>query len=1053
MSDGHGANTPISSGFAFVFIKPILATLLGGLMLGAGLFSASSMVKEGQPDLDIPIATVQTTWVGASPEMVEKQVTNELERAVKSVENVKKVTSTSRRSFSLVTVEFSATASVDGSLQRLRDEVSKVEAKLPADADKPSVEAVRLIDRPIVSFNLYGNIDDALLSKLAHRLKDGLEKLQGVREAEISGARDEIVSVLLHPERATELNLAPHSVAASISAANTDSPLGDLEHPEFRANFELKSRFTSIAELEALVVRRTTAQSVPITLGEVSDIRRDLERPTVRTSLSQKGTSFTKAVAINIFKAPGVDTVRLVERAAEYLENAQRTWSDWPDAVKLARLDDDTESIQQSLSSTLENAGQAMVVVFLVLLLMLTWREALVAGLAIPVTFLASLAGLNLLGYTLNEMVLVGMILALGLLVDVFILVMEGMHDALYEDNATFPQAVRRTVSLYALPAFAGQMTTVLALVPLFAIGGNAGKFIQIIPATIIVCLIASFLVAFLVALPLSRAVLSSTSADLSAVDKLTHRLSAVLTRWIRDVVVASKVRAAAFVVGAVAALFVAFSGAGYLDFVLFPKSDDPKVGVTLELGPYAALDDTAQAAALVGQFLKKQPEVTAVTQYVGRASPLASRTGATEQENLAGFSASLVPLSDRAQSSHVLTEKWRPEIEKLLRPFAGVATEMHVKTGGASSGAPIQLIVSGPEQGRLRDYAGDVKRVLAATSGVTEATDDMGLPQTSVTARPRVELLDLFGLSATDVAQQARYWLSTTDVGTYDRPGTQEPLDIVMSMRWPSKKGLEGSPERWNELAQMGVVDTRGRRHALWDLAHLRIEDTLAELRHRDGDRAVTVSGYLGDRSAASVMQELQPKLDALTKTWLGEYTLTSSGESEDTAETFADVPFALLMAVFLVFAVLALLFVSFRQPLIILASIPMALIGTLLGFFLADIPFSFPAMVGVIALIGIVVNDAIVMVETMNERLGEGLSVKDAAARGAADRLRPIVSTTLTTVGGMIPLAISSPMWMPIAMAITFGLLGATLVAFMVIPALFALVTPEGHRGADSY
>lgn len=1051
-----GANhpTPAPNGtFSFFFVKPVLGTLLLMLFLVGGLFSVQSMVREGAPDLEIAIATVITTYPGASPELVEKQVTNELERKIKGVEGVKKLTSTTRHSVSIITVEFSTSVALQPALDALRAEVSKAESTLPSDAEKPVVEAVRLIDRPVVTFALFsdgGFVDDAILSDLAERLEDGLERLPGIRKAEVSGARQEMVTVLLNPARVAEMGLSPSKIAQIVEGSNVEQPLGKFENSSLTADLELKARFRSVAELDRLVVGRTPQSNAPIRLGDVADIRRDLEHQSVRTSLSVKGGPFGKSVAIDVFKGPSQDTVRLVASAAEYLEGVQRTWADWPEAVKVARIGDETESIEDILSSTLDSAWQACLIVFFVLLLLLTWREALVAGIAIMVTFVGAIFVLDLLGNTLNQMVLIGMILALGLLVDVFILVMEGLHDGLFSERMTFPQAAKKTVKLYAVPAFAGQMTTILALVPLFAIGGTAGKFISIIPTAIVTSLLVSFVVAFLIALPLSRIVLkAAVGQDESLVDRLTKKASAGLGRWLTRNVVATKGRSWLWLIAVSGMLWTSCQAASFLDFELFPKDDARVAGMTVELGPYAKLDDTAKAATLLGDFLRSQPEVSSVSSYLGRSSPQAGgRGGATVSENLGGFSLEFLPLEQRTEPAFKIVNRWRPKMEALMAEIPSARLEMHVQRGGPTSGSPIELVIVGDNLAGIKDRAAEVKKLLLATNGVTEVLDDVGLPVTTVVTRPRIETLDRYGLTAGDVARQVRAWVAGVTVGSFDRAGTREPIDIFVGMQWPSRAGLEGPPQSWEELAQVQVSDNKGRTYPLNSLVHTSVEQSGQKVNHRGGQRAIVVSAELGDRSAADAMKELQPKLDALVKTWPSEFQLKTGGESESTAETFADVPLAVVMALLLVFATLALVFGRFAQPLIILVAVPIAVMGTLFGFFFADIPFSFPATIGVIALIGIVVNDTIVMVETMNLRLHQGASLIEASALGASDRLRPIVSTTLTTIGGMIPLAISMPFWAPLAMAVVFGLMSSTVFAFIVVPALYRLVTkPIDH------
>lgn len=1039
--------------FDFVFVKPVLATLLAVTMVLLGVVAMKTMVKEGMPEVEIPTAVVTTVWPGASAELVEKEVTSELERSLRSLDRVKKVRSASMNGVSLIQVDFEATAPSEASIQKVRDEVSVVEASLPPDAEKPRVEQVRVSDRPIVGFVLHGAVDDAVLGRLALDLEKGLERLTGMRDADPSGDREEIVQVLLHPGRMDELGLSTSDIAGVIDRANVDASVGRLDDAAMKGSVDVEGRFDSLEDLGSVTVARSRKAQTPVRLEQVADIRRDLEPVSQRAAISEAGAPFEKAVIINLFRGAAVDTVRLVQAAADYLAEREAR-ADWPHGVTVTRIDDETETIEGELGETLVNTGQSVVVVFVVLLLLLSWREALVAGLAIPVTFLGVLAVLQIAGYTLNQLVLVGLIIALGLLVDVFILVMEGMHEAVVVEGLRFAPAVRKTVKSYALPALAGQMTTILALVPLFMVGGSAGKFIQVIPTTVITALAVSFVVAFFCTLPLSRFVLKVHGRHApSMVDRVTDALSRRLARALRGSVVRSRLVSLLFVIGAMATLPLALRTASLLDFELFPKADKPRVGLTIELEPNAELDDAEAVGEAVGEYLRAQPELRSVARYVGRKSPMSTGTlGLTESERYVGFTAQLVPLKERDLAAYELVERWRPDLEKILGRFPGAQLELHSKSGGVGSGAPVQVILKGDGVADLRRAMEVVKPIVEQTAGVSEVTDDLGPAERGFALVPRREVYDLYGLTPQGVAGQLRYSLDHNVVATFDRDGTDEPLDVRLGMRWASQGGMLGSPGNAAEVLGVSVVDGRGRRRSLEQLHDVRIKEASAVVSHLDGDRSLTIGAQLTGRSATSVAAELGPKLEEAQRRFPAGVHLRLGGESEDTAETFADVPAAFAAAVFFVFAILALLFASFRQPLIILAIVPMGLVGTLFGFYAIDMGLSFPAVVGIIALVGIVVNDSIVMVEAMNEHLAQGLSVAAAAARGASVRLRPIISTSLTTIGGLVPLAVADPTWKPLASAVVFGLLGSTVMAFVITPALFNLLTTSRRAVGDA-
>jgi multidrug efflux pump subunit AcrB len=527
--------------------------------------------------------------------------------------------------------------------------------------------------------------------------------------------------------------------------------------------------------------------------------------------------------------------------------------------------------------------------------------------------------------------------------------------------------------------------------------------------------------------------------------------LSALLARVLQQTTLSSRLASIAVVVLCAAALVVSFRMAALLDFELFPKSDNPRVGLTVQLEPDADLDQAKAVGEAVGDYLRTRSGVETVARYVGRKSPMSTATmGQTEGERFLGFTAQLVDLEKRSWPAYELVESWREGLITLLRDFPGATLELHTVAGGVGSGAPVQVVLTGDSVSDLRRAAEETRAVLLSTPGVSEVTDDLGVAEPGFGLIPKKDLLDLYGLTPDAIAGQLRYSVGHAEVTTYDREGTKEPLGVRMGLKWPSQKGMLGSPGSMSEARGVSIVDKTGRLHALGALTEVNLKDASSVITHRDGDRSVTVGASTAGSTATAVIDLAKPELEALAKGWGDKVRLKIGGESEDAAETFADVPGAFGMAVGLIFSVLALLFVSFRQPFVILMVIPMALVGTFVGFYFTGMSLSFPAVIGIIALVGIVVNDAIVMVEAMNNRIDEGLPLREATARGAADRLRPILSTTLTTAGGMIPLALSDPTWMPLASAIVFGLIAATGVAFLLIPTLFFLLTPESRSTA---
>lgn len=1029
----------------FLFLRPTLGLLIVAISTLGGALALTGMVKESTPDLEVPIATIETRWPGADPETIDREVTAEIEKELKSLDGLRKLRSASFSSFSVITVEFDPAIELSDAMARLREKIDDAESELPSDAEAPVVTQKSVTDTPVISLAIFGEVEPTLLGRTASRLQARLERVEGVNEVDLSGHREEIIRIRLLQARLAALGLSPATVRDRIQGENRDQPWDRFEGATISATMRLYGRFRSVEDLRDLPVARLATGRV-VRLAEVAEVRRDLEREVSTVALSWKGAPYRASVDVGIKKIPGFDTLEVIERVRSAVDE-QTSRPDWPHGLEVAFTADQSEAIDDDLSAVASNAWQAMVGVFLVLFVVLSWREALIAGLAIPVTFMLSLAIVWWLGHTLNQVVVVGLVLALGLLVDVFILMMEGMHEGIFGQRRSFDDAALATVRAYAAPAFAGQMTTILAMAPLLAIGGLAGKFIRIVPETAITTLVVSFVVALLCTVPLSRLLLAGVAGGKTQptlVDRLTERLGRRLEAFTLRATVASRRHALAWVAGSFAILAVALAAGTSLPVEMFPKDDGRELGITVELPPDAPLVDAQRCATRLGEVLREQPYFQSVTRFAGAKSPMATPSVAdaltpTRDTYLVGFSAYFVARGARERPAYAYVDELRSLLTPHLDACAGGTLVFTPRVGGTSSEDPIQVVVQADDLNLQRSIAREVVARLGRIDGAVDPRDTMGPARTDVKALPRREALDFHQLSLADVAYQIRVAMTDDVLGQFPQDGGDDDLDIRMGTAWPSRDGALGGPSSVQEAATLAVITRDGTSLPLFSLVDLEVGETPLVIGRDSGERAVTIKARTQGRTAGEVLAELRPWLEEQEAVWPEGVRFRFAGEAEEQAETFGDAGTMLGVALFLVLALLIVQFDSLRLPLVIIASVPLSLIGVLLSFYVGAVPISFPAMVGIIALVGIVVNNAIVMVDTIAAHARQGKGLREAAARGASDRLRPIFATTITTVVGLVPLALGDPFWMPLCLAIISGLVVSTASSLLVVPALY--------------
>ena len=1067
----------------FFFTRQIFGILLCVMLLMGGIMGYFSMVKEGNPDIQIARAMITTVWPGTDAETIENQITDKIEKEIKSLQGLDDFTSATFNSFSIIDVSFKAESPVAESLQQLRGKLNDAEPELPSEAtgrQQTEFEQLSQQDAPILSLALTGEgLDTTILNQAAEDLQIELESVKNVREVNLAGRREDVVHVQMIPSRLTSLGISGTQVSSAIEGSNLDTSLDLVRDDEIGAQVRLYGRFRTLEDLKNLPVARFNDTRV-VRLSEEADVYQGLERETNRAALSWQGAPFAQSVTLNVVKVAGSDTIQVVKDTLAAMEAAREDPEIWPYGMDYQVLNSNADKIRTELNDLGSNVLQASLCVFVILLVALTWREALIAGLAIPLTFAGAIFVLWTMGYTLNSMVMIGMILALGLLVDVFILMLEGMHEGLYLQGLTFSEAAIKTVKAYAAPSFAGQLTTILAMVPLMAISGTMGKFIRLIPISAITCLVLSYGVALLVVIPLSKFLLdrgpknnsdkdSSNEISKTFVDRLTETLSARFAQWSLKVTIPNRPVARLWTLGTIGLFVCSIVLFTHLPSALFPDIEDRKFSINVELPPSATLARSQEVSDRMGEFLRNYSDGEAgpegqkvfsnIVKLVGQRSNLvaSSEIKPVNADYFVGLSAIMVERSQRERDSFEYIYDLQQTLEEsIIRDYPGAVLAIQFERMGGGED-PIQVELYGDDLTTLREVSAQVQQALREIPGTMDVRDDLGNLREDYKLVPKREALDFYGMSQEDLGDQGRYLMMDNDVGDFSVGSGEEDLEIRLSTQWPSRQGEVGGPSRLDEFATMRFITPDGEALPAEALMESVQGAVPLSITHRNTERSVTVlskvipgQGYLD----AEILAELTPKLAAMqfdpadaenSNRWPRGYTYRFGGDADTSSETFGSAGLMLIVAIFLVFAVLVLQFGSYTQPLIIILTIPFALIGTIFGYVLLNLPFSFPSAIGIISLTGIVVNNAIVMVDTMNERRKEGLDVRHAATLGASDRQRPIVTTSLTTIIGLMPLALSDAQWFPLCMAIIFGLMSATLIALLVVPGLYLQLTPN--------
>ncbi|MBY0539083.1 efflux RND transporter permease subunit [Patescibacteria group bacterium] len=997
----------------------------------AGTISVLAMPKESTPEVTVPIAVITTTLRGASPEDVAKLVTKEVEKEVATVSNIDTLTSSSREGISFVTVQFDASADLEKSIQDVKDAVDRAKASLPRDADDPMVAQVDFANEPVLMFSLSGGLPPAEFNRLSKEVTDELEKIPGISRVEASGVREREAQIILRKEALASYGITSAEVLGAIQSANAALPVGSIsvDGTEYSINF--KGGLEDPKDLYQVIVG--SAGGRPVYLSDVSDIVDGIERARSFARVSIDAQPAEPAINMMVYKQSGGDIIAVVGKVEKELEEMQKTGGTL-DGIAVLTTYSAAEEVTDSLTELTRVGIETMILVMLVLFLTIGWRESVVAGLSVPLSFVIAFIGLYASGNTINFVSLFSLILAIGILVDSGIVVTEAIHTRFKKFGDPL-LAAKEAIREYAWPLTAGTMATVAFFIPLFFISGITGEFIKSIPFTIIFVLIASLVVA-LGFVPLIA--IMFTKSEMNALEKKQEELNEKFNLWYRGWlmgILKDKKFQRRFVWGVMGVflLSLVMPMTGLVKTIFFPGDDMDLMYVEIEALQGTPLERTDLAARAVEEILYENPNIESFATTIGASSAF-NQNGSSGNGKLANITVNLVPKEKRKKSSSEL----RTEIAKSLESFRTFKVSVYEPEGGPPSGAPVVVKFKGENLDDLTRAVDIGERIMTSIEGtrdVTASNRDNGSGFTLSIDRAKAAQV---GLSPAQVAGTLRTAVSGSVATTIVKDDGDIDVLVLTNLNADWREPSETNDTTIDAIQNLSISTPRGQI-LLGSLLVSSLDQANASISREDQENVASVSSYLKEgANALTITQEFKRLIAA--ETLPETVTVTLGGETENVDQSFAEMGYALLGGIVLTFAILVLAFNSFRFSWYLIVLIPYSLIGVMAGLFLTGSPLSFPSLLGVIALAGVIINHAIILVDSIIIRMKDAKdrSLEEVIVDAAASRLRPIVLTTLTTVIGMVPLSAASGLWGPLAFAIMFGLTFAMVLTLVLTPIL---------------
>ena len=996
----------------------------------AGAAAYGSLPLEAAPEVKVPFILVHTVYAGVAPADMEQLVTNVLERELKDLKDVKKMTSTSAESVSLITVEFESGVALDDAFQKMRDQVDKATPDLPDDAEQPVLIEINFAEFPMMLVNVSGSYGLAKLKEVAQGLEEKIEQVKGVLGVDLTGGLDREVQVLLDPRKLEHHAVGVGQVIARIQEEHLTTPAGNLHLGRSKYSVRIPGEYKDVRRMEHIVIKSPAGEPV-----RLADLGRVVDGYKERQTISRFND--TACVTLRVKKRAGENIVRIADEVRALLAATAPTL---PEGTTYAVRQDNSEFVKDMVSDLENSIITGLILVLAVLLFAMGMRNAAFVAMAIPLSMLISFMVLQALGITLNMVVLFSLILALGMLVDNSIVVVENIYRHVSE-GVPRAQAALAATSEVAWPIIASTGTTIAVFLPLLVWPGIMGEFMRYLPITVIVVLASSLFVALVVNPVIAAAFLKARGKPMfDATGQVRGGLMRCYTRVLDRSLEHPKTLLALTLASLLGSMWL--YGAQGNGVELFPATTPERAQVVIKAPQGTDLEQTDAVMKQVEKLASAQENVEDVVANVGfGAGPFGGSRSGNSHEAVADLE-----FKDRHHRARSTWETIRALREQLGR-LAGAEFRVETEGMGPPTGAPVSVEISGHDYAQLQRQAERVKALLRQVPGVVDLKDDFDSAKPEVKVRVDRTQAMLRKLNTATVAMAVRTAINGTKA-TVLRAGDEE-FDIVVRYDARFRRSIK-------DLLDIRVMGKDDVLVPLRDVARVETRAGLGSINHINQQRTILVSSDVSGRSSAEVMADVQAVLRQRLKLPAG-YHLRFSGENEEQEETQAFLGRAFMIGVMIMMMILVTQFNSVLRPAIILSSVVMSLFGVLLGLSITGSKFGIIMTgLGVISLAGVVVNNSIVLVDYATQlREKHGLPLREALRRAGIVRFRPVLLTAITTVLGLLPMALgisidfragamdmgapSTEMWGPMAQAVSFGLVFATALTLVVVPVMY--------------
>lgn len=1012
-----------------------------------GAYSYVTLPREAAPDIPVPYILVTTTYEGVSPADIESSVTIKIEKELAGVKGVKEISSSSAEGISVITIEFLPNVKVDDAMQYVRDKVDRAKSELPRDAEDPILTEISFADFPILIINISGDASPVRLKAIADNLEDIIEAIPGVLNCDVLGALEREIRLEINQDRLAAYGLTIPEIMALVPAENVNISAGGLETPGTKFNVRVPAEFVEPEEVDELLL--AVRDGRPIYLTDVATVRDTFKD---RMSFSRLGTprpagspeppiEMREAVTLTVQKRTGENIIHIADAVKYVVAEFQRRA---PAGVRFDITLDQSKDIRSMVADLENNLLSGMILVVAILMLVMGWRSALVVCVEIPLAMLLSCTVLQALGYTLNMIVLFSLIMAVGMVVDNAVVIVENIYRH-YQQLGRKLQAARTGTAEVAWPVITSTLTTVAAFAPMVFWPGIMGGFMKYLPITLIITLLSSLFVALIINPTLSSVLVGRETRNIQDTRLLRGY------RWFLRLALEHRVVTLTLTVFLLVGLALLYGKQGH-GVELFPDFDPRRAVVDIRFPQGTSIHETNRLARLIEERLQPfASEFEQVITNVGSAGGGDPHMGGGGMgEHLGSITLAFHDYEVRSRPSAEVVA----EIRRALADLPGAEIKVDKEEEGPPTGAAVTVRLIGEDFKLLEQISEEARRRITTVPGLVNLRSDHEATRPELAFRVDRRRAMLLGVNTALVGNFLKTAVFGSEVGKYRQ--FNDEYDITIRLPPAQRNAVD-------DLFRLRVPNSRGEAVPLSSLGEFTYTGGFGTISRINQKRVITLTADAEGRLSTEVLADVQERLAGLELP-LG-YEVRYAGEKEEQEKAQAFLSKAFVVALLLIILILVTQFNTLTVPLIIMTTVILSLIGVFAGLLICRLPFGIIMTgIGVISLAGVVVNNAIVLVDYTRLLQRRGMDLLAASVQAGATRLRPVLLTAATTILGLVPMAVgvsydfhkmawvtrseSSQWWASMAVAVIFGLAFATLLTLVVVPALYVFLTRLAER-----